>query len=777
VAGLNIKYIPLNILQQYFVDKNTGFPLDGGKVYFFSDKERTVPKEVFQISGTPPDYTYTTLGYELTLSSQGTFIDENGSDISVYAYPYNEKGNLELYYIYVTDNLGAFQWDREGVPNLGSQSAQEAALLLNYCTNPQFLSHTNVGLDGKITEGETPIATGGWYFMRPSTSTAIDYVLFDEFGSVTTNPTGNPKYAVRISTQVPNSGDAYKALSLRFDNVNTFALNPQTYSFSATSNAGSDLAVELNVVKHYGDGGSPDEVISISNLVISNSYSTFNSLINFPSNEGKTLGENSYIAIEIWLPTSYLFDASFTDFVLTPGNVSITQFPVTPTFSVESRSVAGFLPVMNPDGSDLYLPILSTREGLTYDYSIIGKVFSCTYPDPGIGELLCDASQYKSDEYSSDGIPYFRLRNSLWIEDIHCPRYGTGVNYLTGVRYGASSSWVGGDFLIRNNKLGVVSDTVDGAVPTGFIFDTVHAGSSTGYYVISYKIAPTIFYIENTELGDGTSGAGTSGFTCSQVEEGNGTIIVNIESITTIAATGLAGKYFTFNSRHLGNDEAYYVWFKVDGAGSDPSVGGRTAILVKLKSTDTADIVAEKVSESLNGFQVSIVSPTLPTVIPVGSYFLMYATSGEYYVWYQIDGVGVDPKVSNAIGVKVSLSSTDTIMYVGDYTQWCMNRLYFAVPDFRGMILRGQGGSINGWDPDALTRYSMVPGLTGDLIGTYENDQNIQHLHSYIESLTPNAGSVGTVNSSYGDANRNTSLTGGKQANPVNISVNYVIKY
>ena len=67
--SLDTRYVPLGALQQYFPDKDTGGPLIAGIVSFFSDVSRTQPKDVFIISGTPPNYIYINIGAEIELSS------------------------------------------------------------------------------------------------------------------------------------------------------------------------------------------------------------------------------------------------------------------------------------------------------------------------------------------------------------------------------------------------------------------------------------------------------------------------------------------------------------------------------------------------------------------------------------------------------------------------------------------------------------------------------------------------------------------------------------
>jgi len=58
------------------------------------------------------------------------------------------------------------------------------------------------------------------------------------------------------------------------------------------------------------------------------------------------------------------------------------------------------------------------------------------------------------------------------------------------------------------------------------------------------------------------------------------------------------GQYFLINS--AGDAVEYYVWFKVDGAGADPAVVGKTGVLVNVNSTDTADAVALQIKNEID---------------------------------------------------------------------------------------------------------------------------------------------------------------------------------
>jgi flagellar hook protein FlgE len=90
--------------------------------------------------------------------------------------------------------------------------------------------------------------------------------------------------------------------------------------------------------------------------------------------------------------------------------------------------------------------------------------------------------------------------------------------------------------------------------------------------------------------------------------------VAAVDSVTCGAgsAAGLAGSYWTISSPSTD----YYVWYTVDGSGTDPALAGRTAIPVAVLSTDTAAQVATKTATALAGvtgtpFSASAVGATI----------------------------------------------------------------------------------------------------------------------------------------------------------------------
>lgn len=135
--------LPLN---QYMVDKDTGLPLAGGKIFFFRDVSRTEPKPVYQLTGTPGSgYSYTALPNPITLSSVGTIQNAGGDNVILYLFPYtgtpDDSENIpDNYYIVCESAGGIEQWTRQAFPNLTAAGdvTKDQIPVANQIANPQF---------------------------------------------------------------------------------------------------------------------------------------------------------------------------------------------------------------------------------------------------------------------------------------------------------------------------------------------------------------------------------------------------------------------------------------------------------------------------------------------------------------------------------------------------------------------------------------------------------------------------------------------------------------
>jgi microcystin-dependent protein len=121
---------------------------------------------------------------------------------------------------------------------------------------------------------------------------------------------------------------------------------------------------------------------------------------------------------------------------------------------------------------------------------------------------------------------------------------------------------------------------------------------------------------------------------------------------------------------------------------------------------------------------------------------------------------------------------------------------HFNVPDLRGRFLRAvDGGAMI--DPDKATRTASNPGgNTGDNVGSFQGSAFASHTHGYKDiffsespsefsgfsdfvAVPQNIGASGNDRDDQGlQIDRTSAATGGStETRPVNITVNYIIKY
>jgi hypothetical protein len=144
--ALDERFIISEPLQQQFVDRDSGLPLSFGTLEFFRDKDRGTGKNVYQITGTDPNYSYVSMGAILTLNGSGQIVNSLNTPVALYLYPFfnppgsEVQGDVDLYYVVAKNSDGIIQWTRQAWPNLtaASDPTKDGVPVENQIANPQF---------------------------------------------------------------------------------------------------------------------------------------------------------------------------------------------------------------------------------------------------------------------------------------------------------------------------------------------------------------------------------------------------------------------------------------------------------------------------------------------------------------------------------------------------------------------------------------------------------------------------------------------------------------
>lgn len=796
--AIDLKYITDASLEEYFVDKETGLPLSGGMVYFWQDVNRTVPKAIFTISGSAPNYTFVQLPNPMTLSGVGTPQDGGGNNVPIYYYPYDADGNIDRYFVEVFASDGTPQFTREAwPPGIGESSIPIVGLdVINYIPNGQFLAHNNIPADlperlpaGRITQPITQIAQGGWTFERPIGTPAVDNVTFLRYGTYTQSPIGSPRYAAQISCTGQNPADTFKNLGVAFQDVNKFAspTAEYTFAFSGITSGSANFDVTLNLIKNFGTGGSPSAttITPISTFSITNTQQFFTQAFSFGENIGQSIGTNDddYVQLALTFPTNVTFNGIFTDFVLTAGNVTLTAFPTATDDEFMVNSLA--LPPNDYDGFDLGLMPILTKEGFKYDDSLVSMVAAFCSEVAPYGWLPCDRSVYPTNGYSPDGIPYARLQRKIMgqitpSKFVSEPLFGTGFSYATAYYYTSNVNWL----ILATNQAGLQINVADGAVPTGFTFQTNILGQANiglqGSPYNNFQSVWALCNIVGTTVALNNAGTSTLSMNVTpNVTQGEKDGDFNSQQLVGIGITSIptASTY----CRVATPTDAWRFWFSVDGVGTDPGTGGGTPIQVNINSNMVVEDFAVLMSKTLNASQVNSIQILAGTSIVPNSYFTFHANSQLYYVWYNLSGTGIDPAVASGIGIPVFYTTGFTAQQIRDSTIFAINSVYFAVPSVQGRVIKG-------YDPDGTTDVNQLLRNTPNrysaprYIGSSQYDFLLGHTHDITNFSTgTNANNVLSGVNDPGSVpafiDANIAETGTGQNDVKNLALPYFIKY
>lgn len=306
--ALDERYITSIDLEEYFVDNVSGLPLSGGTIEFWVDENRSQPKPVYQISGSPPNYTYSLLPNPITLSPVGTVVNASNPavNVAIYYYPYDEEGNLQLYYVVVRDSSGNVQLTREAWPNLSEANdpADSDNNINNELSNSQFV---DVLFDPEygLTISETGAVTNNVYSIAPdwdllvSTNGAATVTVNRTSVTGSANLPTNPPYTLDILA----GGGNLSSLKLR-QRLNH---NPDIWASGYV--AGYMVISSLDGNSHtinmlYSPSIAPSSTVILNGSTLTSGYQTIFNTVEIDPGANTENSDIGYVDIILDLPVA-----------------------------------------------------------------------------------------------------------------------------------------------------------------------------------------------------------------------------------------------------------------------------------------------------------------------------------------------------------------------------------------------------------------------------------------------------------------------------------------
>lgn len=259
---LDTDYFLMPPLQQCIFDKTLGTFLSAGIVNFFSDPQLTIKKNVYRLSiGSGTTFDYINVGSTLTLSSIGSFVDENGDNFTPYLFPFDAQGNIQLYYIQVLDSNGSPQFTINAYPNIGVSNEGETNIVLtqNMVSNPQFIEVNFITPSITYTVSGTNTLTNiapNWYL----NTTGSGSVTVTQVAISDPSATSNPPYALNFSSWGGTISSAFLQQDFQGD-PRLLGRNIVSASIVATSLVGVPLSFSIS----YSVTGQAPQLIATGN--------------------------------------------------------------------------------------------------------------------------------------------------------------------------------------------------------------------------------------------------------------------------------------------------------------------------------------------------------------------------------------------------------------------------------------------------------------------------------------------------------------------------------
>jgi len=684
-------------------------------------------------------------------NAAGVLSDSGGAPKPVYF------ADDENYYLVIRDSLGniVMTVDDWNADNAFSTKPQiDEVVTTNFIPNAQFRTLVNgktlYSNDDLNVTNNILIARDNWY-LRRDVLTSTNTLEFKEFIVGQTDVTFNPKYYLNFACSV-TSTETIKDITVDIGDVETFSNQEMTLAIYAKS---STLAqIEVLADQDFGAGGSTQAIEILESFQLTSSWAQYNSTFTAADVGGKTVGTDNKFRFRIRVPLNAICDVDLANIQLNIGN-TVLEFDFQPSIMNDGNASKDAIPQpAKANGVDDSFKSLSiAADGITNIwYAACPTGFVGYFPISTVPDGWLEANGQTLSGIESETSIYRRLRNTIGVTG------GYGEDGFIQIQPGAFAY----GSIICNKFDTSTTDIADGT--TGFTFATEQQGGDKGFTVALTAAGQiTVTNKSNGIVTDAAAGTTTSTVTVTQ----QGTAI--LPEITEIDVAGTtAGTYFLISA--VGTD--FYIWFTVNGIGTDPAVGGRTGIKVALVGGQTDTTYAAIIRLILSGCEESSIVYADASTLSAGDYFLIYNSTDTFVPWYRIDGAGTEPVVT---GTKfpIDIDSSDLAAIVNEKTLLELITVLFRNLKISGYFIRAWDHGA-GIDPDAANRWES-PNIVsqGDDVGTIQEDA----VGSLPDGTTSVLADFGVGVAASGSAVTHNLVNLANETRPKNIYLMPIIKY
>lgn len=300
------QYVALFPVQEVIFDKDTGFLAAAGTVTFYKDTQRTVKKAIYQQVQLPDNtYQFVELNNPITLTSIGSYGNEDGDDIIPYLFPYegtpeDTSGEIELYYITVESSGSVLLFTREAwPPGFGSSLNPTDSFegTENELANPQFVEISFNPPESHVFtvsgSSQTNIIAPDWYIETDGTGT----VTISQIAVTDVNMPSNAPFVLDITS----SGITSLKLVQRLEQSPRLMANGFISASMVAATVGSATAINL-IMNYVPSTGTPVELIN-DFTADDGSFTALKGTAEI-NNSNTDPGDTGYVDISVTIPAA-----------------------------------------------------------------------------------------------------------------------------------------------------------------------------------------------------------------------------------------------------------------------------------------------------------------------------------------------------------------------------------------------------------------------------------------------------------------------------------------